>query len=61
VFRFHAVYRELRNVAGGRYTDFLLDHYYDQSHFLKNFKRYTGLTPRAYVNVSDYGRIYIPH
>jgi hypothetical protein len=36
------------------------DHYFDQSHFLKAFKQYTGVTPRAYSATPDYGFIYIP-
>jgi hypothetical protein len=34
--------------------------YFDQSHFLKAFRQYTGVTPRAYSATSDYGFIYIP-
>jgi len=26
-----------------------LDHYYDQSHFIKDFKRFTGLTPNKFL------------
>ena len=36
------------------------DHYYDQSHFLRDFKRFTGLTPSIYAATPDYGRFYIP-
>ena len=60
VLRFHAVYRRMRRVAGGRYASFVQDHYFDQSHFLKAFKRYTGITPRVYSGTHDYGHVYIP-
>jgi AraC-like DNA-binding protein len=66
VVRFHTVYRQLRDattkalpaVASG----LIYDYYYDHSHFLKDFKRYTGATPRGYLRDSghDYGRLYIP-
>jgi methylphosphotriester-DNA--protein-cysteine methyltransferase len=58
--RFSAVYKRMRNVAAGGYAALIQDHYFDQSHFLKSFKRYTGMTPRAYAGSLDYGSIYIP-
>lgn len=60
VFRFQAMYKRMRRTAQGRYAALIQDHYFDQSHFLKAFKQYTGLTPRAYSETSDYGFIYIP-
>lgn len=50
--------RALPAVASG----LIYDYYYDHSHFLKDFKRYTGATPRVYLRDSghDYGRLYIP-
>jgi AraC-like DNA-binding protein len=59
ILRFHAVYRHLRH-PHVRYADVLGGHYFDQSHFLKAFKRYTGTTPRGYAATPDYGRLYIP-
>jgi AraC-like DNA-binding protein len=50
VLRFHAVYKRIRASAGGPYAPLIHDHYYDQSHFLKAFKRYTGIT-RASIRV----------
>jgi methylphosphotriester-DNA--protein-cysteine methyltransferase len=29
------------------------DYYYDQSHFIKDFKRFTGFTPQRYRAVSN--------
>jgi AraC-like DNA-binding protein len=60
VLRFHAVYKRMRRAAQGHYAALIQDHYFDQSHFLKAFKEYTGVTPRAYSATSDYGFIYIP-
>lgn len=59
IFRFHAVYKRIRQSRDGHYGD-LIRHYFDQSHFVKSFKRYSGLTPTAYFRVNDYGRLYIP-
>jgi AraC-like DNA-binding protein len=70
VLRFHTVYKELRDVTArvpasgtaGTATGLIYDYYYDYSHFLKDFKRYTGATPSGYLHDSghDYGRLYIP-
>jgi AraC-like DNA-binding protein len=38
----------------------IYEYYFDQSHFLKDFKRYAGITPRSYESHTDYGRFYIP-
>ena len=59
IFRFHTVYKRIRQSRDGRYGD-LVRHYFDQSHFVKEFKRYSGLTPTTYFRVNDYGRVYIP-
>jgi AraC-like DNA-binding protein len=35
------------------------DYYYDQSHFIKDFKRFTGFTPQRYRGVSnEFGRAF---
>ena len=60
VLRFHAVYKRMRRSADGHYASVIQDHYFDQSHFLKAFKRYTGITPRVYSESRDYGFVYIP-
>ena len=33
---------------------------FDQSHFLKAFKQFAGMTPRVYSGIRDYGLVYIP-
>ena len=61
VLRFHAVYKLVRGRTTRYAHDrFLYDYYYDQSHFLKDFKRYAGSAPREYQKSSDYGRFYVP-
>ena len=59
ILRFHADYKRIRRSDPGPYAG-AVEGYFDQSHFLKAFKRYTGLTPTLYFRVNDYGRIYIP-
>lgn len=56
--RFHRLYERLRKDACWHAV--ADSPYYDQSHFLKEFQAYTGLTLRAYARASDYGRVYIP-
>ena len=60
ILRFSAAYKRMRNAASGGYAALIQDHYFDQSHFLKSFKRYTGMTPRSYAGSLDYGSIYVP-
>jgi AraC-like DNA-binding protein len=60
ILRFHAAYKRLRNAGPSRYADAIGDAYFDQSHFLKEFKRFTGTTPGAYTRAADYGSLYIP-
>jgi methylphosphotriester-DNA--protein-cysteine methyltransferase len=62
VLRFHAVYKRLRGLhkPNQKVDRVIYDYYYDQSHFLKEFKLFAGAVPRAYQYQSDYGRLYIP-
>jgi AraC-like DNA-binding protein len=60
VLRFHAAYKRLRCTGPHGYGDAIREAYFDQSHFLKEFKRFTGMTPRVYAGAADYGRLYIP-
>ncbi len=61
VLRFHAVYKHLtRTPPERRDGRVIYDYYFDQSHFLKDFRRYSGITPRSYEPDADYGRFYIP-
>ena len=60
ILRFHAVYKRIRRSADGRYALQIQDHYFDQSHFLKAFKQFAGVTSRKYSGIRDYGLVYIP-
>lgn len=60
ILRFHAAYKRLRHASPNRYGDAIGHAYFDQSHFLKEFKRFTGTTPRGYTPEADYGSLYIP-
>jgi AraC-like DNA-binding protein len=41
------------------FKDNLYTYYYDQSHFIKEFKRFTGFTPRKFAEINnEFGRIF---
>jgi AraC-like DNA-binding protein len=41
------------------YEDDLYTYYYDQSHFIKEFRRFTGFTPRKFAEINnEFGRIF---
>lgn len=48
IFRFQNRFTNLTRLASGLYGEISDDDYYDQAHFSKEFKRFTGLTPRDY-------------
>jgi AraC-like DNA-binding protein len=42
------------------YTNFLYDFYYDQSHFIKEFKRFSGHTPKQFTSIgNEFGRLFM--
>lgn len=58
IFRFKQCYQALTadNEKGFMKNDFY-EYYYDQSHFIKTFKRYTGLPPARFENrINDFGK-----
>jgi AraC-like DNA-binding protein len=60
IIRFNQYYNA---VANNKEMDFMqnafYDHYYDQSHFLKEFKRFTGLSHSGFENTSnDFGKLF---
>ncbi len=57
IIRFHEIYKKF-NINKYSEED-LYDLYYDQSHFIKEFKKYTGLTPGEYLSQSNkFGSIF---
>ena len=59
IFRFQTFYRKwARGLAYDVLKEDLYDYYYDQAHFIKEFKRMTGYSPRQYtLGVSnEFGR-----
>ncbi|MFT3909084.1 MAG: hypothetical protein QM737_06620 [Ferruginibacter sp.] len=60
IIRFNQYYNA---VANDNEMDFMqnafYDHYYDQSHFLKEFKRFTGLSHAGFENTTnDFGKLF---
>lgn len=60
IIRFNQYYNA---VANNNEMDFMqnafYDHYYDQSHFLKEFKRFTGLSHSGFENTTnDFGKLF---
>lgn len=60
IIRFYHAYKALNGQAGERgesslllSEDDLYEDYYDQSHFIREFKRYTGVSPRDYKRRSN--------
>ena len=60
IIRFQEVYRAL-TAASGPHLDarFFYDYYYDQSHFIKDFKRFTGMPPHKLSKIAnEFGKLY---
>lgn len=60
IVRFQSFYRAWANAkTGDFYKDLLDNQYYDQAHFIKEFKRFTGYSPRQYAKErNEFGRIF---
>lgn len=60
IFRFQAVYRALTKDSPGAFDlKLFYDYYYDQSHFIRDFKRFTGMPPLKLAKaVNDFGKLY---
>ena len=59
IFRFQVFYREwARGLSYDALKERLYDHYYDQAHFSKEFKRMTGHSPREFMTdvSNEFGR-----
>lgn len=49
--RFHCVVNQLLNAKNIKLSNLAYDYeYYDQMHFIKDFKRYAGNTPKIFIN-----------
>ena len=60
ISRFHRVFLDYAIRDTGALTrDDFADPYYDQSHFIREFKRFAGLTPRTYLRtMNEFGEIF---
>jgi AraC-like DNA-binding protein len=59
IFRFQKFYRGwAQGLSFDQLRDDLYEHYYDQSHFTREFKRITGYSPRRFTNEvpNEFGR-----
>ncbi len=64
IFRFQKFYRDWANGQPyERIMDELYNYYYDQAHFIKEFKRMTGFTPQQYSKkvTNEFGRKLTQH
>ncbi|EQA37224.1 DNA-binding helix-turn-helix protein [Leptospira inadai serovar Lyme str. 10] len=60
VFRFQSIYKIVKNRRSSKLQDRIFyDRYYDQAHFIKDFRRFTGSSPGRYVeDATDYGKLF---
>lgn len=54
ILRFQSIYQRWTQVNLRPFSkDSLYAHYYDQAHFIKEFKRFTGYTPQKYAELGN--------
>lgn len=60
IVRFQSFYQLWANSENNSfYAENLHDLYYDQSHFIKEFRKFTGHSPKQYANLkNDFGKIF---
>lgn len=60
IVRFQTFYKAWANTESDRfYNDQIYELYFDQSHFIKEFKKYTGYSPKQYANQkNEFGKIF---
>lgn len=60
IFRFQSLYQHwMQANTHPIANDNLYNHYYDQSHFIKEFKRFTGYTPQRYGELrNEFGKAF---
>lgn len=62
ISRFQQFYSRINTAANYEVPDDLYDHYYDQSHYIKEFQKYVGYTPSEYSKTrNDFGKIFYLH
>jgi AraC-like DNA-binding protein len=59
IARFQQFYSRINITATYEIPDDLYDHYYDQSHYIKEFQRFLGYTPGEYRKIrNDFGKLF---
>lgn len=60
IIRFQTFYKAWANSEQDRfYGDQVYELYFDQSHFIKEFKKFTGYSPKQYANQkNDFGKLF---
>jgi len=60
VIRFNKLYENWAKSNGENfYTDFLYEYYFDQPHFIKEFKKFTGYSPLKFSEIgNEYGKLF---
>jgi AraC-like DNA-binding protein len=59
IIRFQTFYKKFHSSADFKAADFY-DSYYDQSHFIKEFRKFTGYSPGGYLKKSNnFGKIFL--
>ena len=60
VVRFMEFYEKwVKNPDAGFFKEDIYDYFYDQAHFIKEFKRFTGLSPLKFVrSENEFGKIF---
>ncbi|MBY0424998.1 MAG: helix-turn-helix domain-containing protein, partial [Cytophagales bacterium] len=60
IVRFQSFYQLWANSEHSDfYKDHVYEHYFDQAHFIKEFKKFTGHSPKQYAQLkNDFGKIF---
>lgn len=59
IVRFQQVYDRINAGADASIPLDIYDHYYDQSHFVKEFQAFTGVTPGEYMKLrNEFGKLF---
>jgi methylphosphotriester-DNA--protein-cysteine methyltransferase len=60
IVRFNQIYEQWAKTPGADFIkEDIYDYFYDQAHFIKDFKRFTGFSPLKFArSENDFGRIF---